>query len=452
MKNCRFIKFLNRLFWLAGICWVGEPGIAAPPHYVFAHYMVCNPTYGASVQGFEHDIQDAQAAGIDGFVLNLGAYDDPTQIYYNKNVAYIYSAAQALGTGFKLFFSIEITNAADIVQLIANYAPYTNTFLLGTNVVVSTFGQNNVDWQNGVLTPLKQRGIGVFFIPFFWPTPASEMPSYSQGFDLLQTYTNLLDGLFLFGAAGVPFQVADSDSNYTSVVHSEGKIFMAGTSPHYWGCLQYSNQRRYFETDGGEGMDLEWRSIIANQPDWVEIVTWNDYIESTYVSPVNDPGQYEPQFSTPHRYSHAGYLELMKRYIAWYKTGVEPPINQDALFYFYRTHSTNLVASSSTDVPVTSFHGDVADVIYNTLLLTAPADLTVMTGTNKFNYSLGAGLQQIRTPFSPGPQVFTLHRNGAQVLSVQGPSILSSITNYDYFPASGYVYGLMPPSNLKAQP
>ena len=197
---------------------------------------------------------------------------------------------------------------------------------------------------------------------------------------------------------------------------------------------------------------MQWQAIIANQPDWVEITTWNDFNESTYISPISNPGQYEAQVQVPMRYSHAGYLELAKRYIAWYKTGVPPATNQDALFYFYRTHSTNLAASATNDIPVTWFFGDVADVIYNTLFLTAPAQLNVVSGTNSVTYSLGAGLQQVRTPFAPGTQTFAVTRNGTPVLSVQGPPILSQITNYDYFPASGFAYGLPAPGNLTAKP
>jgi glycosyltransferase involved in cell wall biosynthesis len=148
--------------------------------------------------------------------------------------------------------------------------------------------------------------------------------------------------------------------------------------------------------------------------------------------------------------AHAGYTDLTKRYISWYKTGVPPATNQDVLYYFYRIHSMNLVATH--DIPVTWLLGDVSDVVYNTLFLTAPAQLLVSSGTNSATYSLGSGLQQIRTPFAPGTQTFTVMRNGNPVASVQGPPILSSITNYDYFPASGYAYGLQAPTNLVAHP
>jgi hypothetical protein len=42
---------------------------------VFAHYMVCIPTYGGSstVADYQREIRAAQEAGIDGFALNCSA-------------------------------------------------------------------------------------------------------------------------------------------------------------------------------------------------------------------------------------------------------------------------------------------------------------------------------------------------------------------------------------------
>lgn len=423
---------------------------AANPHYVFAHYMVCFASYGATLQGYEQDIRDAQAAGIDGFALDEGAYDDPTQPYYNNNIALMYNAAEQLNTGFKLFFSVELTNTASIVDMISTYAGRTNTLRYQNKVVVSTFGQNSLNWSEGVFAPLEKKGISVFFVPHFWPNPVQELPTYQDGVGILQTYSNILNGLFWFGAAGLPSQLVDCNSNYNLAVHQNHKLFMASVSPHYWGWGQYTIGRRYFEFDGGEGTVTQWQGIIASQPDWVEITTWNDFNESTYISPVINPSQYEPQLATPFRYSHNGFLELSKQYISLYKTGQQQiSLTNDALFYFYRTHSTNLVASDTNDPPVTWLIGDVADVIYNTLFLTAPAQLVVVSGTNSVTNSLAAGVQQVRTPFSAGAQSFTLIRNGVTVLYAPGPPILSQIVNYDYFPASGFAYGLLPPTDVR---
>jgi len=199
----------------------------------------------------------------------------------------------------------------------------------------------------------------------------------------------------------------------------------------------------------------EWQWIIQNQPDWVEIVTWNDFNESTYSSPVYNPEQYENELGPPqpHRYCHAGYLALSQYYITWYKTGQQPPINQDAVYYFYRTHSTNAVATATNDSPVVLFpnNGPVQDVLYTTTFLTSPAQLLIASGNTLTTNSLPAGISSQRTPFAPGTQTFTLLRSGSSLFPLSGPDILAQITNYDYFTASGFLYGRNPPRKLQVQ-
>jgi len=422
-------------------------------HFVFAHYMVCYADYGDTVAGFEQDIQDAQAAGVDGFALNCGEWNSPgADWYYTSRVAMLYQAAAQLGTGFKFFFSVDESKTNDIVAMISAYANNTNSFRYRGKLVVSTSGQANVNWQNSVFAPLKNAGINVFFVPYFSPTDWSS----NSVSTVLNTYSNVLDGLFYFAAGTVP-TITNANQAYSQACRAAGKLFMAGYSPSYWGAAWPSfTGRPYYETQGGEGTITEWQWIIANQPDWVELTTWNDFNESTYSSPVYNPEQYENELATVHRYCHAGYLALSKHYITWYKTGQEPPLTQDALYYFYRTHSTNAVASSTNSFPIYlwSNNGPVQDVIYTTVCLTNPAQLVISSGGTLTTNSLPAGISSQRTPFAPGPQTFTLLRAGTQVLSVTGPNILAQISNYDYFTASGSVIGttnsVPPPGDLKA--
>jgi len=133
------------------LLWSAFPATAAAPHYVFAHYMVCYATYGdfgpdtnSTIAGYKRDIQDAQAAGIDGFVLNMNAYNDPTQMYYNTRVAEIYEAAEQLGTGFKLFFSVNYAGESNVVNMVETYAQRTNSFRYNGKLVLSAYGENNV--------------------------------------------------------------------------------------------------------------------------------------------------------------------------------------------------------------------------------------------------------------------------------------------------------------------
>ena len=66
----------------------GKPS-ALPKHYVFAHYMVCFAAYGERVEDYKREIQEAQAAGIDGFALNCGAWHN--EPHYPRRTKAIYA-------------------------------------------------------------------------------------------------------------------------------------------------------------------------------------------------------------------------------------------------------------------------------------------------------------------------------------------------------------------------
>jgi len=308
-----------------------------------------------------------------------------------------------------------------------------------------------VDWQNCVFKPLTNMGINVFFVPNFMP-PNNDA-SDEVGLSNVLSTRPYVDGLFNFSVYTVA-NITNSNAAYLQACRNAGKLVMAGYSPTYWGCYAYgSSGRGYCETDGGEGTIAQWQWIIAHQPDWVEIVTWNDFNESTYSSPIVNPMQYESGFTPPFRNCHAGYLALSQHYITWFKTGSEPPITRDSLYYFYRTSSTQAVAGDTNDPPVTLWpnNGPYPDVLFTTAFLTSPAQLVIASGNTRTTNSLPAGISNVRTPFAPGAQIFTLVRSGRTAITLQGPDVLGQITNYNYFTASGVLFGPIPPGNLHVQ-
>jgi hypothetical protein len=415
------------------------------PHYVFAHYMVAYDTYGETVEAYRREIMEAQAANIDGFALNVGAWDD-IQAYYKRRVALIYQAAEELGTGFKLFFSVDYEDPTNIVNMVESYANRTNTFRYQGKVVLSSYGHNDVpslgwpgmDWTNAIIGRLKQDGYPVFFIPYFFSDPVHENPTATDAYQVLTNYAGIVDGLFCFQAAGELEQTIAANAQYAYVVNQGGKTSMASVYPNYWGSVQYSVGRRYYESLGGEGIELQWEQLLGYAPDWVEIVTWNDFNESTYVSPVVNPGQYFSGIASPRRNTHAGYVEFSKYYITWFKSGYQPAIDRDALFYFYRIHPKDLVITN--DIPVTWVSQYVQDELFLTTMLKSPAKLVVNSGGVQTEYSQSAGISHVRVPFQVGQQMFQLWRGEAQLGVINAPAITTALTNYNFFPTTGYAY------------
>ncbi len=403
-----------------------------PEKRVFAHYMLCCGSFGSSVEAYVQDIRIAQAMGLDGFALNAGGWGDN----YRESAAHMFAAAERLGTGFQLFFSADMCcnlTAADVVDMVETYGKRPNYFHRQGRPVLSTFageGQPPGFWPDQVLAPLRAAGFDVFFVPAFYPVTAGGRPE-----DEVKFWGDLVDGLFRFGPASTPFgshsSVATNEA-YARALSAAGKLFLAGYYPFYWGSRQTTVGRRYYEYQGGLGTDVQWRSIIEVQdPEWVEIVTWNDFTESYLIAPSDDLDHfYKP---------HLAFIALDKYYIQWFKTGALPRITKDALFYFYRTHGKDVTSAADPLGPVTRMFGHVEDALYVTVALTAPARLHVESGAARFDRDLHAGFNQVSLPFSPGPQKFELWRNGRCVAAVEGEPIAASIKHYDFFYTTGYV-------------
>ncbi len=437
-------------------------------HLVFAHYMVSNRDYGGSIAGYEKEIQQAQAAGIDGFALNCGSWNDA---FYKHDTATIFQAAAALGTGFKLFFSADMTGLqfSEVTAMMKSYANHPNYWQVtpagppGTlpRPVLSTWGGEGggfaaakSNWQNGTLNPLKAAGITPYFMPFFFMTNAAGTQGEDNTKGPVDTeikglLLGLADGSFYAPAVGCPVDPSRTMLNNAETQAAQMKAAGLGTmgsvTPQYWGSRQVSLGRRYMEYDGGEGLAAQWASIInVQKPDWVELFTWNDWDEATYFSPIDDVNKYWPyaaHSALGFYKTHAGALKMNQYFVNWYKAGQKPAITKDSLYFFYRTHPKDAVATNDKVGPVSWRLGDPQDVLYVSTLLTAPATLAVTTGAKTLTYPVGAGLSHVRVPFSVGAQGFKLIRSGQTVLSQSGDPIVAAPAEYNFSYTTGSAGG-----------
>ncbi len=455
---------------------------------VFAHYLVTNqdyqgdtdPTQEAKIAAYEREIMQAKAAGIDGFALNFGGWLNQT--YYIRYTAQIFEAAARLNNGFKLVFSADLSaglQAADVedaMRRFVNNPRYNRVYYKRNGVpVLTTFAGDSLGvtaWQ-GIRADLKNgtnpsttleptalaqvagapsnAGFDIFFVPaFFWggqELPA--LPTIEAGFN---QWASTIDGYFYWGIAGVPGSRSAVDQlpvsqNDATVARANNKLYMAPVALQFWGA----NANRYYEYSGFEGLRRMWLNAInVTHPDWVEIITWNDFVEGTYVSPIDDPNKYQyanylntfgiPLGTLGYFHSHYAATDLLPFYIEWYKTGKQPKITQDAVYYAYRTQPTGFDAGTP---PVANKFGPVLDQIYITSNLTAPATLRVTTGGLVSYISLPAGSHDTQTAFVPGAAPdFELDRKGKVVATGSGSDAIQATPQYnDYYYSTGDFFG-----------
>jgi hypothetical protein len=459
---------------------------AASPAYcakrmVFAHYMLANQDYQgdssqkAKIASYEREILQARALGIDGFALNAGGWLH--QPWYIEYAAQMFEAAARLDDGFKLMFSADMccgNSAADVVDMMRRFAgnpryarvyfrchgePVLTTFA-GSSKGVAFWRQVRADLATGAhpSTSVEPRVLAqaraapsnapmrIFLVPaFFWGGERPGRAAVQRGFG---EWRSVIDGAFYWGIAGVPgsggpLDQLRSSQAYASVLHAGRRLYMAPVTLQFWGA----NANRYYEYSGAEGMRRMWMDAIEKtHPGWVEIITWNDFIEGTYISPIDDPNRYPNAnyltqsgipLGTPHYFhSHQAAGDLMRFFIEWYKTGHKPPITHDTVYWFYRTQTFHHDAGAP---PVAHRYGPVADRIYITANLIAPARLVVRLGAHSWTVRFRAGSTDASVPFIPGvtPE-FTLMRHGRVLVTDKGRDAIQEAPRWnDYYDSSG---------------
>jgi len=472
------MKFLQRSLYATAFVVAVSVSHAPDLHaqsqrVVFAHFMLANQDYvsddvpsEAVIACYQREIREAQAIGIDGFALNAGGWFKEPR--YIKRASEMFEAAYRLNSNFKLMFSADMccsNDADDVEDMVRRFAknPRYSTvyYKRGGKFLLTTFagekkgpefwqqlrrdleqGSNpsNRDAPNALATvsgvPSSAPVPILLVTAFFW---GGELPRESDIAAGLANYSHIIDGSLYWGIAAVPGlghvpdQIPSGDA-YASVLHRAAKFYMAPICFQFWGA----NAGRYYEYSGYSGMRAMWMDAIkVSHPEAVEIITWNDFIEGSYVSPIDDPAQYQgandlgasaaPPSTLRYFHTHRGATELLAYFIEWYKTGAQPPIHNDSIFWAYRTVMTE------DDKAIKSF-GPVSTAVYITANLAAPAVLQVTAGSKVTSVDLPAGSTDVQVPMSVGSAPsFDLLRGGRKVAHAIGADPISSTSPYPNF-------------------
>lgn len=421
------------------------PKASSAPKKVFAHYMVCCPTAGggATVSDFKNEIREAQARGLDGFALNCGGWDKGGGTEYKPRCVKIYEAAKQMGTGFQLFVSMDYCcgNSLDETRdAIETFRDHPNQFKVGGRPVLSTYGGEGHEPKPAQEKIALVRSLGGFFVPFFFATNYGDFNDPNVVAEILRDY-GAVDGYFFFGTAGTGDEITQRNHRLGQAWHAAGKVFMAAVTPYY------RSFGRLNETRGFTSMAQEWEGAIRDGADWIEITTWNDWNEKTYVAPFGPPSDTKIGGGTDDgygavNYAHVAYLDASRYYIDWFKSGKQPRITRDRLFYFYRAEPKSAagkqLSGSEIQKGVKAISGveGLADSVFATCFLTKPARLTIHSGAAVHTFILPAGVHHVETPFALGAQRFTLTRNGRTLMDKTGEHEIADRageTRYNYF-------------------
>jgi glucan endo-1,3-alpha-glucosidase len=78
------------------------------------------------------------------------------------------------------------------------------------------------------------------------------------------------------------------------------------------------------------------------KPDFIELVTWNDWGESSYIGPADTTGLCPSCYWS--NLDHSAFLKITQKFVKAYKAGqTSITVSQDEedVFFFYRLQSAN---------------------------------------------------------------------------------------------------------------
>lgn len=413
---------------------------------VFAHYMVAWPRAGpnATIEDYQAEVREAIAHGIDGFALNCGGWSK-SEPQYKRRVLQIFEAVSALKADFWLFVSADGRAQEEIEDIVRSTADKPNQLKVNGKPVLSTYAAGGKRSADRASLIELARQLGLFFVPHFVPNSGEEEIKSGQALEVVSKLGRA-DGYFYFGAAGSPWVLASSIRVLSERLRAARKLFMSSVTPYYRGLYTGTNYRA-FETYGFVGMAMEWEAAINGDVDWVQIVTWNDWAESTYVAPLLGPGRgrvFAERFND--MLSHRGYLEASRYYISWFKAGRRPEINRDEIFYFYRLHPVNISEygdwlnfgkRSMRSLPKAK--EQLSPDIHVTLLLKDEAEFFVEIAGRISSFKVGRGITHLSAASHTGIPRFTLRRKGGVIIDKLGEQAISSDDfsgQYNYFSGS----------------
>jgi hypothetical protein len=350
----------------------------------------------------ETEVRMAIARGISGFTIDVMSGKEAADS--NSHLNMLLKAATTVDSRFKIVVMPDISalkaDANAVAQIIAAAAVSAAAYRLDDGrLVVSAFnaGLNPPAWWQGVFDQLKARGIKVAFVPTFlgWSGQAAAFAGISHGFSDWGTAT----------AAGSDNMKSDPALAHTGY----GKLYMMPVDPQ-----QYRPKDSiYWEAGNSSAFRTAWMSAINAGADWVQLVTWSDFSESSEVEPYTD--------ATLRTDIGTGFYDLTGYYAAWFLSGAQPPITRDVLYYFYRREPTN--AAGPAQSAVNKLRGSAAaeNNIEVVAFLTAPGTVKISVGGESFTQAAAAGISSFKVPSAPGNPQFTLSRNGTEIFSLQGP-------------------------------
>ncbi|MGF6879556.1 hypothetical protein OKW35_009090 [Paraburkholderia sp. MM5477-R1] len=342
------------------------------------------------------EILRAGVIGIDGFGVDLMQLNKGEQW---DDVMRVYTVAEHIAPNFTVLIEPDMSALAgasvdDMVAAIRVIATRKSAFRTADgNLAIAPFYAENVEpgyWAD-VIHEAAVEGVNVTFIPIFLdPSKAADYRAITNSFS--------------FWGVRTPTETIDKggwEDQALTTAESFGADVMIPVAPQD----SRPKDSQFWEASNSQLFRDQWSQVLSWSPAYAQIVTWNDYSESTHVSP-----------SVGTQYA---FYDLAAYYIEWAKSGAPPPITEDSILYFHRRQLFSPGKSLTPEIPMIEMGmGQTVNEIEMVGFLTAPAVMQISVNGADYTFNASPGLNVFRVPAVAGTPAFSIIRDGIIVAQV----------------------------------
>jgi hypothetical protein len=354
------------------------------------------PTADWAIDDLVCDIQWAQAIGIDAFLYNIITIDRKAPFW--KLFFDMLEAARRVGGKFRVVPSLDAPLLQDrpVEEVAAAIVSASGHPMLlrreAGQLVLGAFQPEAwpVERWDSLLALLDREKVGIEFMPTFLNVRSAHDGHWSMADTVGEWSGNFVDGVSYVAEAA-------------AIVRGHGKKWCAPVWPQDLrpkaGAYGEAANSRLFR-DG-------WMNAIDGAADSVQLITWNDYSESSAIRP-----------STGIQYS---FYDLAAFYIEWFKTAREPRITRDVLYYFHRIQPTDgagLGAAQARQFTLQWGRGPVNDIELLAFLVEG-GELQIEAGGVVHRMVADRGVTSMRVPLVAGRPRFRLKRGDRVVVEFE---------------------------------
>lgn len=295
---------------------------------VVAHYHMPFSAFGDDYSKIREEIRVAKRLNIEGFVVNVGG-----QVAAGRTavqLARLFDAAEEEGL-FKIIISIDVSTDApgvdESINLLNSYFGRRAYWKCeGRPVFFSWNASRGYDsrpefWTR-VIGKLKDSGWDPIHLATVFLKDGNslvEHPNLQQLLSLTRAWIGTpAHGLSLIlGPDNFSLkQRTETIQNYSHLIEN-GLPISIGVIPEYWGMTQKSSNRIF--RDGGIPEFYDTLVFLKNEikPSFIQIFTWNDFTEASYIAPVSSQSvvsnnRFLSRYGELFFKSHAGYAQAVR--------------------------------------------------------------------------------------------------------------------------------------------